>query len=283
MARTKGTFTVAGNFEVKAGKLLDARCFVADKAALKAQDTWVVDGINYLTEGLTVYVKSEKAVYTYTNPDPAGFASDANWKKLTDQKPTVATSVSSSTNPVSAQAVQNEFGKLLLGNSLNIGTGTESFEGKFYAFNKNVLSANEDLIIGTTVTFIADYFKNRISEIHERLGLHENKPVKKVPIRVGFGDVTSSGNLDLVHYFKDAFVSISTVKVGSISDEQRKIISDMNITNLGTDPNAVISLTEFEIETPEYNKIVTVLGTNDNGSAGGTQSIRNIKKGIFIQ
>lgn len=64
MARNKGTFQFAANFEVKAAAALDPRVVVATKAELITKETWPYDGDTiYLYKGIMVAVQEEQAVY----------------------------------------------------------------------------------------------------------------------------------------------------------------------------------------------------------------------------
>jgi hypothetical protein len=64
MARNKGTFQFAANFEVKAAEALDPRIVVSKKSELINKDTWPGDGdIIYLYKGILVSVQEEDAVY----------------------------------------------------------------------------------------------------------------------------------------------------------------------------------------------------------------------------
>ena len=68
MARNKGTFQFAANFEVKAAEALDPRIVVATKSELVNKETWPSDGDTlYLYEGLLVSVADEGKIYMLTN------------------------------------------------------------------------------------------------------------------------------------------------------------------------------------------------------------------------
>ena len=63
MARNKGTFQFAANFEVKAAEALDPRVVVSKKSELINKSTWPGDGdIIYLYKGILVSVQEENAV-----------------------------------------------------------------------------------------------------------------------------------------------------------------------------------------------------------------------------
>lgn len=68
MARNKGTFQFAANFEVKAAAALDPRIVVSTKAELISKDTWPFDDDTiYLYKGILVSVQEENAVYMLTD------------------------------------------------------------------------------------------------------------------------------------------------------------------------------------------------------------------------
>lgn len=268
---------MAGNFEVKAGKLLDARCFVADKTALKAQDTWVVDGINYLAEGLTVYVKSEKAVYTYVGTTPDGYASDANWKKLTDQKPTVVDGVSSSVNPISAQGVQKEFRSLFFSQHLPIGTSTASFEGKYYAVHTDVFQEDETQI-GTILVKLGDYLNNQVENITFQLGmgLPDIKRGVDIPINLGIYTDLTVPNSNL--HIKEATINLKQFQAADIPVEEQEIVTELCGNNVGA---STITKAVIRTEYGEAYKEFVIIGTGGPGEQ--RMKMTTVKKGIFIQ
>lgn len=81
MARSKGMFQFAANFEVKNAAALDPRMVVATKAELYNKETWPYDGETaYLYNGLVVAVTEENELYMLV--DAANFAVEASWKKI---------------------------------------------------------------------------------------------------------------------------------------------------------------------------------------------------------
>lgn len=69
MARYKGTFTVAANYEPLVGGPFDARELVDTKADLIAAKTWQQpNGDLWIYEGMKVIVKDEHAIYVLLNP-----------------------------------------------------------------------------------------------------------------------------------------------------------------------------------------------------------------------
>lgn len=69
MARYKGTFTAAANYEPLVGGPFDARELVDTKADLIAAKTWQQpNGDLWIYEGMKVIVKDEHAIYVLLNP-----------------------------------------------------------------------------------------------------------------------------------------------------------------------------------------------------------------------
>lgn len=88
MARNKGMFQFAANFEIKNSAALDPRMVVATKAELYNKETWPYDGDTaYLYNGLVVAVTEENELYMLI--DAANYTAEASWKKIVDVKQTV--------------------------------------------------------------------------------------------------------------------------------------------------------------------------------------------------
>ena len=83
MARNKGTFTFAANFQVKAAEALDPRVVVENKAELINKETWPYDGETlYLYNGLIVAVSADKSLYMLVDKTKALDADYSGWKQL---------------------------------------------------------------------------------------------------------------------------------------------------------------------------------------------------------
>lgn len=82
MARNKGTFPFAANFEVKAASPLDPRVLVEKKSELISKDTWPLDGDTlYIYEGLLVSVQEERAIYMLVDPDKILETDYSGWER----------------------------------------------------------------------------------------------------------------------------------------------------------------------------------------------------------
>ena len=83
MARNKGTFTFAANFQVKAAEALDPRVVVENKAELINKETWPYDGETlYLYNGLIVAVSADKSLYMLVDKTKALEGDYSGWKQL---------------------------------------------------------------------------------------------------------------------------------------------------------------------------------------------------------
>lgn len=83
MARNKGTFTFAANFQVKAAEALDPRVVVENKAELINKETWPYDGETlYLYNGLIVAVSEDQALYMLVDKTKALESDYSGWKQL---------------------------------------------------------------------------------------------------------------------------------------------------------------------------------------------------------
>ena len=114
MARNKGTFTFAANFQVKAAEALDPRVVVENKAELINKETWPYDGETlYLYNGLIVAVSVDKSLYMLIDKTKALESDYSGWKQL-DAAAATSTEVIDNLNSTSTTAALSaNQGKLL--------------------------------------------------------------------------------------------------------------------------------------------------------------------------
>lgn len=83
MARNKGTFQFAANFEVKLQGALDPRILVDNKSELINKETWPYDGDTiYVYNGLLVAVAADTAIYMLVDKDKILEADYSGWKQM---------------------------------------------------------------------------------------------------------------------------------------------------------------------------------------------------------
>lgn len=116
MARNKGTFSYAANYEVKVQAALDPRIVVETKAELILKDTWPYDGDTiYLYKGLVVSVQEENALYMLidmskiTEPDYSG------WLRIDAGNAEQVEVVDNLESDASDKALSAKQGKVLMG------------------------------------------------------------------------------------------------------------------------------------------------------------------------
>lgn len=127
MARNKGTFTFAANFQVKAAEALDPRVVVENKAELINKETWPYDGETlYLYNGLIVAVSADKALYMLVDKAKALEGDYSGWKQLDAAAASVTEVIDNLTSTSTTAALSANQGKVL-------GDRVTSLEGKLTA------------------------------------------------------------------------------------------------------------------------------------------------------
>lgn len=114
MARNKGTFTFAANFQVKAAEALDPRVVVENKAELINKETWPYDGETlYLYNGLIVAVSADQALYMLVDKTKALEGDYSGWKQLDADAAAVVEIIDNLTSERTDAALSAKQGKVL--------------------------------------------------------------------------------------------------------------------------------------------------------------------------
>ena len=114
MARNKGTFTFAANFQVKAAEALDPRVVVENKAELINKETWPYDGETlYLYNGLIVAVSADKSLYMLVDKTKALEGDYSGWKQLDADAAAVVEIIDNLTSERIDAALSAKQGKVL--------------------------------------------------------------------------------------------------------------------------------------------------------------------------
>lgn len=114
MARNKGTFTFAANFQVKAAEALDPRVVVENKAELINKETWPYDGETlYLYNGLTVAVSADQSLYMLVDKTKALEGDYSGWKQLDADAAAVVEIIDNLTSERTDAALSAKQGKVL--------------------------------------------------------------------------------------------------------------------------------------------------------------------------
>lgn len=114
MARNKGIFTFAANFQVKAAEALDPRVVVENKAELINKETWPYDGETlYLYNGLIVAVSADKSLYMLVDKTKALEGDYSGWKQLDADAAAVVEIIDNLTSERTDAALSAKQGKVL--------------------------------------------------------------------------------------------------------------------------------------------------------------------------
>lgn len=116
MARNKGQFQFAANFEVKAAAALDPRVAVATKAELIAKETWPYDGDTiYLYKGILVSVQEENAIYMLIDTAKILSTDYSGWLRVDAGNAEQVEVVDNLTSDSTVAALSAKQGKVLMG------------------------------------------------------------------------------------------------------------------------------------------------------------------------
>ena len=114
MARNKGQFKFAADFEVQKAGALDPRIVVDAKADLINKETWPYDGETlYLYAGLVVAVAADKALYMLVDVSKALESDYSGWKQLDMSAVTQIEVVDNLTSESTVDALSANQGKIL--------------------------------------------------------------------------------------------------------------------------------------------------------------------------
>lgn len=164
MARNKGTFQFAANFEVKAAAALDPRVMVATKAELIAKETWPYDGDTiYLYKGILVSVQEENAIYMLVDADKILSTDYSGWLRVDAGNAEQVEVVDNLESDAIDKALSAKQGKVLMGEVSDIKqkiASIYSFKGSVDNFEAlptnavagdvyNVVAANGNIPAGT--------------------------------------------------------------------------------------------------------------------------------------
>ena len=116
MARNKGTFKFAANFEVKAAAALDPRVVVGTKAELISKETWPYDGDTiYLYKGILVAVQEENAIYMLVDTSKILSPDYTGWLRVDAGNAEQVEVVDNLTSDATDKALSAKQGKVLIG------------------------------------------------------------------------------------------------------------------------------------------------------------------------
>lgn len=156
MARNKGGFVFASNFEVKLKEALDPRVVVDVKADLINKETWPYDGDTiYLYKGLVVAVAETGSLYMLVDPANATASDYSAWKQLDAEAAESIDVINNLTSDRTDAALSAAQGKALMSEITTIAgklQGIYSYKGSVETFDA---LPTEGLVAGDVYNVIA--------------------------------------------------------------------------------------------------------------------------------
>ena len=247
MARNKGTFQFAANFEVKAAAALDPRVVVATKAELVAKETWPYDGDTvYLYKGILVAVQEENAIYMLTDTSKILSSDYSGWLRVDAGNAEQVEVVDNLTSDDTNKALSAKQGKVLMGEI----TGVKNKISSIYKYKG-------------TVTNYADLPENaEAGDVYNVTNAHEGHPGGTNWAFTGMEWDALAGSIDLSNYYNKSEVdSAILVETNRAKGEEQRIEGiAQEAKNLATTNDSTISSISIALG----NINLTLNGNNDD-------------------
>ena len=244
MARSKGTFQFAANFEVKAAAALDPRVAVATKAELILKETWPYDGDTiYLYKGIVVSVADENALYMLIDTDKILSTDYSGWKRVDAGDTQLIEVVDNLTSDDADKALSAKQGKVLIGEI----DGVKAKLVNIYAYkgSKNTYAELPTDAVAGDVWNVAE--------------AHEGHPAGTNYAWTGTEWDALAGSIDLSNYYNKSEVdgAIAAESALRVAEEQRLAVL-------------------IEANTTLANEAKGIASENQNAISGLSQSVGNI-------
>lgn len=244
MARSKGTFQFAANFEVKAAAALDPRVAVATKAELILKETWPYDGDTiYLYKGIVVSVADENALYMLIDTDKILSTDYSGWKRVDAGDTQLIEVVDNLTSDDADKALSAKQGKVLMGEI----DGVKAKLVNIYAYkgSKNTYAELPTDAVAGDVWNVAE--------------AHNGHPAGTNYAWTGTEWDALAGSIDLSNYYNKSEVdgAIAAESALRVAEEQRLAVL-------------------IEANTTLANEAKGIAAENQNSISGLSQSVGNI-------
>ena len=244
MARSKGTFQFAANFEVKAAAALDPRVAVATKAELILKETWPYDGDTiYLYKGIVVSVADENALYMLIDTDKILSTDYSGWKRVDAGDTQLIEVVDNLTSDDADKALSAKQGKVLMGEI----DGVKAKLVNIYAYK-----GSKDKYAELPTDAVA-------GDVWNVAEAHEGHPAGTNYAWTGTEWDALAGSIDLSNYYNKSEVdgAIAAESALRVAEEQRLAVL-------------------IEANTTLANEAKGIASENQNAISGLSQSVGNI-------
>lgn len=254
MARNKGTFSYAANYEVKMQALLDPRGGVDTKEELINKETFPYDGDTvYMKEGMLVTVSSTQEVYMLVSLANI-FATDySGWKRMDPGAVTPVEIVDNLTSDATDKALSAKQGKVLKDEIDGVKTKVTSIytpKGSVDSYDK---LPTENLTAGDVYNVVAAY---------------GNYPAGTNWAWTGTEWDALGGNIDLSNYYNksevDAAIEVETNRATAAEQALDTRIDGVTTTASGADTKAGQALTLAQQNETNIGAINLILNGNNN-------------------
>lgn len=244
MARSKGTFQFAANFEVKAAAALDPRVAVATKAELILKETWPYDGDTiYLYKGIVVSVAEENALYMLVDTDKILSADYSGWKRVDAGETQLIEVVDNLTTEDATKALSAKQGKVLMGEI----DGVKAKLVNIYAYK------------GSKNTFAELPTDASVGDVWNVAEAHNGHPAGTNYAWTGTEWDALAGSIDLSNYYNK-----SEVEGAIAAESELRIAEEQRLGGL------------IEANTTLANEAKGIASENQNAISGLSQSVGNI-------
>ena len=244
MARSKGTFQFAANFEVKAAAALDPRVAVATKAELILKETWPYDGDTiYLYKGIVVSVADENALYMLIDTDKILSTDYSGWKRVDAGDTQLIEVVDNLTSDDADKALSAKQGKVLMG-EIN---GVKAKLSNIYTYK-----GSKDKYAELPTDAVA-------GDVWNVAEAHEGHPAGSNYAWTGTEWDALAGSIDLSNYYNKSEVdgAIAAESALRVAEEQRLAVL-------------------IEANTTLANEAKGIAAENQNSISGLSQAVGNI-------
>lgn len=259
MARNKGTFNFAANFQVKMQEALDPRVVVSAKADLINKETWPYDGDTiYLYEGLIVGVAAEKSAYMLVDAAKITETDYSGWQRIDGGAAKQVEVIDGLESDSAAAALSARQGKVLMNEINTVAgklTGVYTYKGSVTDYSS--LPA-DDLTAGDVYNVEAD---------------HDGHPAGTNWAWTGTAWDPLAGNIDLSAYYTseqvDAAILVETQRATAKETELLKMIEANTAAAAAAQGKADTNETSIGSLTKNLGDINTLLnGEGENEQDG---------------
>lgn len=256
MARNKGTFAFAANFEVKAQEALDPRVVVDSKADLINKETWPYDGETiYLYNGLIVAVVADKSMYMLIDKTKVLESDYSGWKQLDVSAAQTVEIIDNLTSQSTTAALSANQGRILDGKI----TDLQSKLTAIFTYK------------GTKATYeeLEDVESPTVGDVYNVEAAHNNVPAGTNWVWNGTDWDALAGTVDLSGYVqKEAGKQLIPDEKLALIDTNASDIAALE-TRAGDIESDITELQESVANVKSYFEVPTAIMSLTNASESG--------------